>query len=56
MEKKGWLGQRIEEAQKEKDRWPEWMKASAKFEGSRREDDKPHENNQASNPKIQKRA
>ena len=37
MKKKGWLGHRIEEAQKEMDSWPEWMKAAAKFEGSERD-------------------
>ena len=33
-EVKGWLGHRILEAQKEMANWPDWMKASARFEGS----------------------
>lgn len=31
---KGWLARRIREAQEEVASWPEWMRQSAKFEGS----------------------
>ncbi len=31
---KGWLGKAIKEAQKEFDSWPQWMKDTAKFEGT----------------------
>ena len=34
-EAKGWLGQRIEQAQKEVDSWPDWMKEASRFEGSK---------------------
>ncbi len=37
MNEKNWLAHRIREAQKEIARWPEWMKTSAKFEGSLRD-------------------
>ena len=39
MRKKGWLGQRIEEARKEMESWPDWMKETARFEGSTREEE-----------------
>jgi hypothetical protein len=41
MQKKGWLGHRIEEARREMESWPDWMKDTAKFEGSTREDEGP---------------
>lgn len=41
MQKKGWLGQRIEEARKEMESWPDWMKETARFEGSTREEEEP---------------
>jgi len=37
MQKRGWLGHRIEESRKEMENWPDWMKETAKFEGSARE-------------------
>ena len=33
----GWLAHRVDEATKEVASWPEWMKASARFEGDTRE-------------------
>ena len=41
MQKKGWLGHRIEEARREMESWPDWMKDAARFEGSAREDEGP---------------
>lgn len=38
MQKKGWLGDRITEAQKEIEKWPEWMKAASRFEGAQADD------------------
>ena len=37
MQKKGWLEQRIKEAQNDVENWPDWMKRSARFEGPERE-------------------
>ncbi len=41
MNRKGWLGHRIEEARKEMESWPEWMKEAATFEGSKRNEETP---------------
>ena len=48
---KGWLGHRIEQAQKEVKTWPEWMKDTARFEGTR----DPQTRGAASNTKIQRK-
>ena len=41
MQKKGSLAHRIDEAHKEIEDWPEWMKTAARFEGSERAGEEP---------------
>ncbi len=55
MNRKGWLGHRIEEARKEMESWPEWMKEAATFEGSKREDAIPEKRQPISDAKPSKK-
>jgi sRNA-binding protein len=36
MQKKAWLGHRIDAARRDMKAWPDWMIDSAKFEGAKR--------------------
>lgn len=41
MKKKDSIAHRIDEARKEIENWPDWMKAAARFEGSERAGEEP---------------
>ena len=54
MNRKGWLGHRIEAARKEMESWPEWMKEAATFEGSKRNEEMPQRRQPISEEKPSK--